>query len=65
MGQDPGHRPNQRATLVPSRLDSPAIIFLMRAPTSSYAKFVIAVQPNPLQEPLHPPIRGCGGSAQR
>jgi hypothetical protein len=31
----------------------------------TYAKFMIAVQLNPLQEPRHPPIRGCGGTARR
>jgi hypothetical protein len=31
----------------------------------AYAKFMITVQPNPLQEPLRPPIRDYGGTAQR
>ena len=31
----------------------------------AYAKFMITVQPNPLQEPLRPPIRDYGGTAQK
>jgi hypothetical protein len=41
-----------------------AIIYLTQ-PLRCYAKFMIVIQPNPLQEPRHPPIRGCGGTARR
>jgi hypothetical protein len=43
---------------------SSAIIYLTQ-PLRCYAKFMIVIQPNPLQEPRHPPIRGCGGTARR